>query len=131
MKELRHQELTRAILRAFYKVYSTLGYGFLEKVYKNALILELRKSALEVAVEQQIRIHYRGVGIGDYFADIIVARAVIVEVKACEAIADAHETQLLNYLMATNIEVGLLLNFGPQPRFKRKILTHDRKKRNP
>lgn len=125
--EYKHKELTEKIIKAFYTVYNTLGYGFLEKVYVNALILELQKMGLEVAHNVQIQVYYVGQIVGEYFADLIVANAVILEIKAAEALASEHEAQLLNYLKATPYEVGLLLNFGPKPQIKRKIYDNEYK----
>jgi len=123
-----HQEITGKILKAFYSVYNDLGYGFLEKVYENALIHELRKMGLNVVRQKPIKVYYDNVLVGEYFADIIVENAVIVELKAVEVLHESHANQLTNYLKATEIEVGLLLNFGEEPEFARKILTNDRKK---
>ncbi len=123
----KHAELTEKIIAAFYKVYNTLGYGFLEKVYENALVIELRKQALEVVAQAPITVFYDDTVVGEYFADLLVAKAVIVELKAAKDLAEEHEAQLLNYLKATPHEVGLLLNFGPQPQFKRKAFENTRK----
>ncbi len=123
----KHAELTEKIIAAFYKVYNTLGYGFLEKVYENALVIELRKQALEVVAQAPITVFYDDTVVGEYFADLLVAKAVIVELKAAKDLAEEHEAQLLNYLKATPHEVGLLLNFGPQPQFKRKAFENMRK----
>lgn len=125
-----HEEKTKKIIQAFYKVYNTLGYGFLEKVYQNALLIELRKSGFECLSEVPIRVFYQGFQVGDYRADIIVDDCIIIENKALESIAEENEYQLINYLKATDMEVGLLLNFGKTPEFKRKIFTNDKKKRN-
>ncbi|MCJ7433365.1 MAG: GxxExxY protein [Anaerolineales bacterium] len=122
-----HEEITSAIIAAYYVVYNTLGYGFLEKVYENALILELQKRGLTVKQQMPIRVYYEGQVIGEYFADLLVNDLVILELKAAEEIIKAHENQLVNYLKATNLEVGLILNFGPEPKFKRKIFTNSRK----
>jgi GxxExxY protein len=118
--ELKHADITELIIKAFYAVYNTLGYGFLEKVYVSALIIELKKQGLEVVHNFQIRVHYSGQVVGEYFADLIVANLIIIEVKAAQAIAAEHEAQLLNYLKATPYEVGLVLNFGPKAQYKRK-----------
>ncbi len=125
---LLHGELTDRIIKAFYKVYNTLGHGFLEKVYENSLALELRRLGLRVEQQQPIDVFYEGEMVGEYFADLIVEDIVILELKAAEAIHEAHEAQLVNYLRATEIEVGLLLNFGPKPQFKRKIFMNDNKR---
>lgn len=123
----KHSELTDIIINAFFHVYNTLGYGFLEKVYRNALILELKKRGLEVNSEVQITIYYDDVAVGDYRIDIIVNRLIILELKSASAIAPEHEAQLLNYLRAGNFEVGLILNFGPKPEIKRKAFDNSRK----
>ena len=123
-----HRQITDKILKAFYSVYNDLGYGFLEKVYENALIHELRKMGLNVARQKPIKVYYDNVLVGEYFADIIVENAVIVELKAAEVLYESYTNQLINYLKATEIEVGFLLNFGEEPEFARKILTNDRKK---
>jgi len=126
--QLKHEKLTEQIIKAFYKVYNTLGYGFLEKVYENALAIELRRTGLGVAQQHPIKVYYEGELVGDYYADLIADNTIIVELKAAEAVSEAHEAQLLNYLKATEIEVGLLLNFGPKLEFRRKIFTNDKKK---
>ncbi|MBT3339209.1 MAG: GxxExxY protein [Anaerolineae bacterium] len=118
-----HQDITSKIISAFYTVYNTLGYGFLEKVYENALIIELEKRGLAVRQQVPIQVYYEGKVVGEYFADLLINDKVIVELKAAKEIVDAHEAQLVNYLKATNIEVGLLLNFGTEAKFKRKIFT--------
>ena len=108
-------------------MYNTLGHGFLEKVYENALVIELRRMGLKAAQQRPIRILYDGHEIGDYFADVVVEDLVIVELKAAAAIDKAREAQLLNYLRATKIEVGLLLNFGLKPEFRREIFMNAKK----
>ena len=120
-----HQDLTSLILKSFYQVYNTLGYGFLEKVYENAMYFELKSVALSVHKQYPIDVFYSENKVGQYFADLIVNNTVIVELKAAESICEEHEYQLINYLKATNIEVGLLLNFGKKPTFKRKIFSND------
>ncbi len=126
-EEYKHKAITDLIIRAFYTVYNTLGYGFLEKVYVNALVIELQKLGLQVVAQAAINVYYDGQRVGEYFADLLVAGVVIVEVKAVQALLEEHEAQLLNYLKATPYEVGLLLNFGPKPRVKRKAYDNDRK----
>jgi GxxExxY protein len=108
--EAKHKDITELIIKAFYTVYNTLGYGFLEKVYENAMVIELRKLGLEVIPEACIKVYYNSKVVGEYFADLLVAGAVIVEIKAVRTLAPEHEAQLLNYLKATPYEVGLLLN---------------------
>lgn len=122
----KHSDITEQIIGAFYMVYNTLGYGFLEKVYENALYLELRKAGLNVEKQKQIRVFYEGLEVGLYSADLCVADSVIVELKAAESLCEEHEYQLINYLKATDIEVGLLLNFGKRPEFKRKVFSNNR-----
>jgi GxxExxY protein len=128
MMELLHKDITDKIIKAFYTVYNELGFGFLEKVYENALFLELVKIGLYCEKQKQIKVYYNGQIVGEYFSDIIVNGCVIAELKAAESLCEEHESQLINYLKATEIEVGLLLNFGKKPEFKRKIFTNDKKK---
>ena len=123
----KHAGITEQIISAFYTVYNSLGYGFLEKVYRNAMALELRKLGLAVVVESPICVFYDGELVGEYFADLVVGDAVIVELKAARSLGEEHAAQLLNYLKATDYEVGLLLNFGPKPEIKRKAFDNDRK----
>ena len=118
-----HKELTSEIINAFYTVYNALGYGFLEKVYENALTHELNQRDLRVQQQKPIKVYYDGVVAGEYFADLLVEDKVIVELKAAKAISEGYKAQLINYLKATGIEVGLILNFGPKPTFDRKIFT--------
>jgi len=122
-----HEDITGKIIQCFYKVNNTLGYGFLEKVYENALKIELIKMGLKVEQQKNIRVRYDGTEVGNYFADLIVNDVVIIELKAAESLCEEHEIQLINYLKATKIEVGLLLNFGKKAEFRRKIFTNDRK----
>ena len=119
---LRHAEITDQVLKAFYRVYNALGYGFLEKVYENALVFELRRMGLEVEQQKPISVYYEDQPVGEYFADILVEGKVLLELKAAECISMAHEAQLLNYLKGTRISVGLVLNFGPKPTFIRRAL---------
>jgi GxxExxY protein len=120
-EKLKHAGITDKILRAFFtKVYRRLGYGFLEKVYVNALVIELRRMGMKVAEQVRILVYYDGVVVGEYYADLVVEDLVIVECKAIKQLDDDDEAQLLNYLRATPYEVGLLLNFGPKPDFRRK-----------
>lgn len=121
----KHSDITERIIKAFFKVYNTLGYGFLEKVYENALMIELKKDGLEAENQRKIKVFYDGFQVGDYFADIIVNDLVIIELKAAESLCEEHELQLINYLKATEIEVGLLLNFGKKPEFRRKVFSND------
>ena len=124
MEKYLHQELTSEIISAFYKVYNTLGFGFLEKVYENALKYELEKMRFKVDKQKPITVYYDDLTVGEYFADLIVEDKVIIELKAAEALIEEHELQLINYLKATEIEVGLLLNFGKKPEIRRKIFSN-------
>jgi len=124
----KHEELTDLILRAFYQVYNRLGYGFLEKVYENSLAVAARKLGLSVVQQYLIRVEFEGVVVGEYVADLVFNDLVIVEVKALKSLLAEHDAQLLNYLKATDFEVGLLLNFGPQPECRRKVYDNARKK---
>lgn len=126
----KHSEVTKGIIGAFYHVYNILGYGFLEKVYEKALAYELRKRGCKVVTQAPIKVYYDTVLVGEYFADLLVNDVVIVELKAAETIAPEHEAQLINYLKATEIEVGLVLNFGPKPQISRKIYETARQNRN-
>lgn len=127
MSEILHKELTEKIICAFYNVYNSLGYGFLELVYQKALIIELNAMGLKCGTQKPVRVYYRNAEVGEYFPDIIVEGKVILELKSAEAMHPRFEAQLVNYLRATPIEVGLLLNFGPRAEFKRKVYTNDRK----
>jgi GxxExxY protein len=118
---VKHENVTERIIAAFYQVYNTLGWGFLEKVYRNAMLVELQARGLRVTPLSKIEVFYAGVNVGEYFADLLVEECVISELKAAEQLAMEHEAQLLNYLKASNIDVGLLLNFGPRPQVRRKV----------
>jgi GxxExxY protein len=120
----KHSDITEKIIKAFYKVYNTLGYGFLEKVYGNALFMELVDMGLTVEKQKQIKVYYEGKEVGEYFADLMVDECVIIELKAAESLCEEHEFQLINYLKATEIEVGILLNFGKKPEVKRKVFSN-------
>lgn len=116
---LKHESITDEILASFYAFYNALGYGFLEKVYQNALFLELQHRGLKIEAQKKIAVYFRDRQVGEYYADIIVENKVIIELKAEVTLHPAHDKQLRNYLKATNIEVGLLLNFGEKPQFRR------------
>jgi GxxExxY protein len=124
----KHSDITELIIKCFYRVYNELGFGFLEKVYQNSLVLELRNAGLFCKAQKQIKVFYQNTVVGEYFADVIVNESVIVELKAAEGLVEEHEFQLINYLKATDIEVGLLLNFGKKPEVRRKIFTNDKLK---
>lgn len=120
-----YEETTDKILKAFYAVYNTLGFGFLEKVYENALVIELRKLGLDVLQQQSIPVYYDGVMVGKYSADVLVEERIILELKAAESIRNEYFAQLTNYLKATEKELGFILNFGKKPEFKRVLFTND------
>ncbi len=123
----KYSEITEIIIKAFYEVYNRLGYGFLEKVYENAMVEELGNKNLTVAQQLPIDVFYNDKKIGKYFADLLIGEKVIVELKAAEGICEEHEAQLINYLKATDLEVGLLLNFGKEPQIKRKVFSNEYK----
>jgi GxxExxY protein len=123
----KHKDLTERVIEAFYRVYNILGYGFLEKVYENALLIELDRMGIPVRSQCPIQVFYEENVVGEYFADLLVKDAIIVEVKATKNLCPDHEAQLLNYLKATKIEVGLLMNFGPKPEVKRKAFDNSNK----
>ncbi len=124
MEQILYQNITSQIIACFYKVYNTLGFGFLEKVYENSLKIELEKSGLKVQKQKPINVNYEGQLVGEYFADLVVEDKIILELKAVETLIQEHEYQLINYLKATEIEVGLLLNFGKKPEIRRKIFSN-------
>ena len=128
MNNYKHSDITEKIIRAYYNVYNKLGFGFLEKVYENSMMIELNKFGLNCVKQFPIKVIYDGVQVGEYFADILVENSVIIELKAGENLHPDHEAQLVNYLKATEIEVGILLNFGTKPEFKRKVFSKEFKK---
>ena len=127
---LFQEEKTKIIIGCFYDIYNTLGYGFLEKVYENAMLIELKKLGLNPVAQKAVNVFYGEEQVGSYFSDIEVNECVICELKAAESISEEHEAQLLNYLRATDIEVGMLLNFGKKAEFKKKIFSNEFKNRN-
>ena len=122
-----HQELTQVVISCFYDVYNIMGYGFLEKIYENCMMIELRRRGLKCVQQFPIDVLFTGEVVGDFYADIIVNDLVILELKAAKSICEEHEVQLINYLRATNFEVGLLLNFGKKPEFERSIFSNSHK----
>ena len=124
---LKRRQLTEKIIGVFYDVYNELGHGFLESVYEQAMVIALSAAGLKVERQFPLIVTFRGRVVGDFRADLLVERAVILELKAAAGIDPAYEAQLLNYLRATEIEVGLLLNFGPKPQFKRLVFENSRK----
>ena len=127
MADLIHKEISKPILRIFYDVYNELGYGFLEKVYQNAMYFELKSQGYKVEAQKQIKVFFKNQLVGEFYADLLIEDTIIVELKACEYLISSHVAQLMNYLKSTQIEVGLLLNFGETPEFKRLVYTNNRK----
>jgi GxxExxY protein len=125
--EGKHSELTGKILGSFFQVHKEMGFGFSEKVYESALEILLLECGMIVEKQKEIKVYYHGKVVGDYKADMIVNGVVLLELKSVEKLIDAHDAQLLNYLKATEIEVGLLLNFGREAEFHRKIYDNSRK----
>jgi GxxExxY protein len=126
--EGKHDALTQAIIGVFCDVYNELGRGFVESVYRESMRLALSQAGLAVATEVQIPVHFRGSVVGVFRADLILNGSVLIELKTCEALAREHESQVLNYLKATKVEVALLMNFGPAARFKRFVMDNSFKK---
>ncbi|WP_455588451.1 GxxExxY protein [Bacteroides rodentium] len=119
-----YEELTHDILEAFFEVHKVLGFGFLEQVYQNALYKELSHRGMSVECQKEIKVYYKGECVGRYVADMVINNSVILELKAVQTLRLEHEWQLINYLKATGLEVGLLLNFGHSAEFKRKVFTN-------
>ena len=125
---MKYENLTEEIIKVFYKVYNTLGYGFLEKIYEKAMIMEYDKLRVNYVNQSPIEVYYEGEIIGEYIADFIIEDKVLVEIKAIKQLSQQDENQLLNYLTATTFEVGLLLNYGMKPEIKRKVYDNNLKK---
>lgn len=125
MSDVLYHDLTESIIGCAYEVHNNLGSGFLEKVYENALLLELGRADISAVAQRTVQVTYKGSVVGDYIADIIVDGRVILELKAIDCLHDFHELQLKNYLKATGIEIGLLLNFGKRLEVKRKYVKSD------
>lgn len=124
---MKYEELTDKIISAFFKVYNTLGFGFSEKVYENAMYLELKSMGFKVEQQSRIEVYYEEILVGEYYSDLTVEDIVICELKANENLSHINELQLLNYLKATDKEVGLLFNFGKKPELKRKVFDNSKK----
>ncbi len=127
----KHHDVSERVIGVFYDVYNELGFGFLESVYREAMRLALAQAGLPVSVEVPINVSFRGAVIGVFRADLIVNDVVLLELKTCDGLIQQHEAQTLNYLRATNIEVALLMNFGPEPKFRRMLLDNNKKKSVP
>ena len=119
--EMKHKEITEQIISAAFYVHNALGWGFLEKVYQNAMIVKLKKDGVKVDVEVPVKVYFENELVGDYFADLMVEDTIIVELKAVKELNPAHDAQLVNYLKATGMNVGLLINFGESVKVKRKV----------
>jgi len=126
--DLKHRELTEKIIGVFYDVYNELGHGFLESVYRDSMVIALEQADLKCESEAAVPVCFRGRDVGQFRADIIVEGLVILELKTAASIDRSHEAQLYNYLRATEIEVGLLFNFGKQPEFRRVVFSNEEKK---
>lgn len=126
MLQESYSDLTEEVIRCFYEVYNTLGSGFLEKVYENALVVELKGSGVVVRQQESIEVLYKKSVVGQYVCDLLVDNKVIVEIKAVRFMQAEHEAQILNYLKATGVEVGLLLNFGQKPEVRRRVFTNQK-----
>jgi GxxExxY protein len=124
---MKHEVLTEKVIGIFYTIYNDLGHGFLESIYQKAFTVLLREQALNFSAQMPIQVFYRGADLGEFFADLVVESSVLVELKAVSVLDRSHEKQILNYLKATNLEVGLLMNFGPRPQVRRFVLDNDRK----
>ncbi len=123
---MEKEDITGKIIKCAYKVHNTLGFGFLEKVYENALAIELRKMNFDVKTQLPISVYYNNEIVGEYFADIVVNDDIILELKAVSDITNIHEIQLVNYLQATKMDLGLLINFGESVQIKRKYRLYQR-----
>ena len=126
--ELKHEALTEKIIRCFYDVYNEMGYGFLESVYEECMALALSEAGVHIARQVALPVYFRGRKVGDFRADIIVDKLILLELKSARSLESAHEAQLLHYLKSTEIEIGLLMNFGHRPQFRRFLFDNARKK---
>jgi GxxExxY protein len=125
--EYLYSELSDNVINCFYKVYNTLGFGFLEKIYQKSLEIELNRNKINFESQYPVNVYYDNLIVGEFYADILVEKKIILEIKAIEKLVKENENQLINYLKSTDIQVGLLLNFGKEPEVKRRIYTNDRK----
>ena len=118
---LVHGELSERVIGAFFETYNELGYGFLESVYEGAFAVQLEQAGLRVRRQAPIHVHFRGHVVGEFRADLLVEELLLVEIKSAVRLHPIHEAQLINYLKATRVRLGLLVNFGPRPQFKRRV----------
>jgi GxxExxY protein len=124
---LKHGELTRRVIGVFFAVYNELGPGFLESVYEHAMEIALKEAGIVATRQLPLQVHFRGHVVGEFRADMVVESTLVLELKAMRAIAAEHESQMLNYLRATDFEIGLIMNFGPKPEFRRMLFDNQRK----
>ncbi|MDB4909106.1 MAG: uncharacterized protein JWO05_3890 [Gemmatimonadetes bacterium] len=124
LPRLERGDTTGRIINAFYHVYGTLGYGYLESVYRNAFAMTLRKRGFDVITEGELTVNFEGEIVGSFRADLLVDLSIVLELKTAKAIDPAHEAQLLNYLKTSGLELGFVFNFGPKPTFSRRAFTH-------
>src|SRR5262245_7520780 len=129
--QFMYRELSEKVIGVYYEVYNELGFGFLESVYHSAMVQALQAAGLRADGQVRLPVYFRGVIVGDYIADVLVEDKLLLELKAVEDLASAHEALLLNYLKATTVELGLLLNFGPKPKIKRLVFSNDRTRLRP
>ena len=125
---LKYADVTEKIIGIFYDVYNELGYGFLESVYEESLVIALRQAGLVVNRQVSVPVWFRSHKVGEFRADVTVENCVLLELKCAKGMDPAHEAQILHYLKSTDIEVGLLLNFGLKPQFRRLLFDNERKK---
>lgn len=125
---LKHAELTDKIIGVYYDVYNELGYGFLESVYEESMVMALREAGLQLERQVAVPVLFRGHQVGDFRADLLVEHKILLELKAARTLDRSHEAQLLHYLRATEVEIGLLFNFGEKPQFRRLLFDNERKK---
>lgn len=121
---MKVDEITKRIIGCAFRVHNGLGSGFLEKVYENALCIELREAGFKVLQQHPVPVYYRNIMVGDYFADLLIDDQIVVEIKAVENLAPIHEVQVVNYLAGANLDTGLLINFGHSVEVKRKFRTY-------
>lgn len=130
MTDILFKEISDKIIKAYYNVFNVLGYAFVEKVYENSMYLEIQRDGLKIEKQKNIKVYYEGFQVGEYFAGLVVEDVINIELKAAENLCEEHEVQLINYLRATDVQVGFLFNFGKKPQFRRKYFTNDRKSVN-
>jgi GxxExxY protein len=125
---LKHADVTEKIIGIFYDVYNELGYGFLECVYEESLVIALHEAGLRANRQIALPVWFRGHKVGEFRADLLVENCVLLELKSARSLDPAHEAQLLHYLKSTEVEIGMLLNFGARPQFRRLLFDNERKK---